>query len=288
MNIVLAFTWFLMVPGCVASTQPDGTATGTWERIRSLVAKGTADNPELMTHLKSLRAQEMLTAAREACESIATQAHLKWDAPPEGAAEMAVMLCLHYYFEKTDREQGGSALLKVVANRGESPFLRRALISRMHERDEPFDAEFQACVQSNKANVTALLTRILKDKEEPWLVREESMDYLAHQITTEVGKIIRGDPNAHAAWERTHTFAFVGKMLRSGELTLTEDTLKALKPLEERTIAYARLLGTILADEENEPEELRKQVKRRLEGYRESPLTGIDGEVERALRETGE
>ena len=64
---------------------------------------------------------------------------------------------------------------------------------------------------------------------------------------------------------------------------MTQETVQALKPLEEQTISFVKLLGAILADEENETAEFRNQVRRRLEGYRKSALTGIDEEVEKAL-----
>ena len=285
--LIRALCLFVTMCCCLGAAERKVDEDSPLARIKLLAAKGTAHgNPELAEYLKSLSGDEMLAAARQVCQEAEEYGREHHDMPGWAAAETGTMLCLYYYFDKVDRDEGGTALLKVVRDRSESALLRRALISRMWNAvDEAFDVEFQAHVKSNHANVTKLLTRILKDKGEPWLVREESMDYLAHQITTEVGKIIRSDPNAHAVWEQTHTFAFVGELVRSGELTLIEETMKALKPLETRTFAYVQVLGAILADTKNEPEELRKHVRRKLEVYRRSVLTGIDEEVEEALRQ---
>ena len=286
MKAFLTVCSLIAVSGIAGTHEAENASPTPWGKIRSLSSRERS--AELSNYLESLTTEEMLTAARQACREVEDDPEEHHDAPAWAAAEFHTIICLRHYFDKGNRNEGGAALLGIISDRSESHLLRRALISRLWNTKVPFDVEFQAYVRDNQANVTTLLTRILKDKTEPWLVRDGTMDYLAHQITTEIWKIIRSDPNAHAVWERTHTFVFVGKMLRSGELTLTEHTLEALKPLEERTIAYVKLLGAILADEESEPEEFRKQVKLRLEGYRRSALTGIDEKVEKALRETGE
>ena len=80
----------------------------------------------------------------------------------------------------------------------------------------------------------------------------------------------------------------VGKLVRAGEVPLSEDTLKALQPLEARTVAYIRLVSAIVARGQNQREGFKSRVRRRLELYRESPLTGIDDEVEKALKQIGD
>ena len=112
------------------------------------------------------------------------------------------------------------------------------------------------------------------------------------QLGRRAGEIIDSDENVRAVLneKRKHSdhVVFPSELVRSGEAALTEETLKALEPIEARIRAYIKLLGTILADEENEPEDLRKQARRRLEGYRDSALSGIDDEVEKALRQTAD
>ena len=61
---------------------------------------------------------------------------------------------------------------------------------------------------------------------------------------------------------------FPRELVRSGEVTLTEETMNALALVEGRTVAYVKLLSAILADKRNEPVDLWMQAKRTLEGYR--------------------
>jgi hypothetical protein len=50
----------------------------------------------------------MLTAAQQACNERAVYTGNSSEATPEAVAEMDVMLCLHYYFDKVDRDDGGT------------------------------------------------------------------------------------------------------------------------------------------------------------------------------------
>ena len=287
MYIVRRLTFALTTVVLTVASEPEQDRPEPWGRIISLMEQSTAQgSPRLAECLKSLSPEEMLLGARQACAEVASRAGEMHDMPPEQVAEIYVMTCLYSYFDKVDRDEGCAALVKIVSDRAESPFFRRALIARMHERDEPFDGEFQTYVSNNEAQVTAVLTKILKGPDDA-PVRKEAMQCLRLRLGRRVGKIIRSDPNVHAVWEQTHTVVPYAKMLRSGELTLTQETVQALKPLEAQTISYVKLLGAILADEENEPVEFRKQVRRRLEGYRKSALSGIDDDVEKALRPTG-
>ena len=146
-------------------------------------------------------------------------------------------------------------------------------------------------MNANEAKVTGLLTGLLKERAEDLLVRNEAMKCLAVRLGRQVRMICRSDPNVREVLKekRKHTDKVIGvsELVRSGEVTLTEETMKALKPIEARTLAYVRLLGAILGDEHNEPEELRKEARRRLEGYRNSALTGIADEVKKALQPAG-
>jgi hypothetical protein len=162
----------------------------------------------------------------------------------------------------------------------------------MWETDEPFDGEFQTYVSNNEPQVTEVLTIIVKGRDNEALLRREAMQCLGVRLGRQVSEIIRSDPNMRETLEqkRKHTNKVIRttELVRSGEVRLAASTLKALEPLEVRTIAYVKLLGGILVDEENEPEELRKEARRRLEGYRQSALTGLDQEVEKALQKASD
>jgi predicted transcriptional regulator len=134
-----------------------------------------------------------------------------------------------------------------------------------------------------------MLNRIVKDRTESAVFRGDAIDALAWALGEELSAICKSDANVREAIreeeKQTDNVVNVSQLVRSGEVNLTDDTIKAWKPTEARIRAYIELLGTILADEENEPEELRKEARRRLEGYRKSALTGIDDDVDEALRQ---
>ena len=291
-SIQLGFLCLIPLSGAVQSNRCCQVIAEPWGRIRSFLEQDTGRvDPLFAEYLESLTTEDMLLAARQACEEVRREAGEMRDMPSEAVAELYVMVCLHQYFAKTDRDKGGAALLKIVSDRTELPFLRRALISRMWERDEEFDAEFQTYVTNNEAQVTGVLTNTLKGPDDP-LVRTMALRCLGVRLGRQVSEIIRTDPDmAKVLIERrkhTNKVIHAAELVRSGEVTLTEDTMKALAPVEARTVTYVKVLGAILAGEGNEPEELRRQAKRMLEGYRKSALTGIDDEVEKALVGGGE
>jgi hypothetical protein len=265
------------------SSDPD-----QWSRILSLMEEGTAQgNPQLAEYLKTLTAEQMLLAARQACEDVAHRSGEIHDMPPSEVAKIYVMTCLSHYFDRIDTDEGAKTLLGIITDVRESPFLRRALISRMWSRKQPFDVKFLAYLSVNETVVTSILTEMLENPEEDSLVRKEAMECLEVQLSRQMSDIARADPNVHAVWERTHEAVQFGKALRTGQITLTEDTWKKLKPVEATLLANAKLLGAILADKENEPKNLRKHARQRLEAYRRLPLTEDGyGQIEEALRES--
>ena len=293
MPLFLRVACLVVLTGFAQANESPEARPEPWGRICSFLEEDTGDvNPEFVEYLKSLTAEQMVLAARQACDEVARRSAEIKDMPPSCAAEIHVMACLHYYFARTDRDEGGTILLRVVSDRGELPFLRRALISRMHERDEPFDAEFQTYVSNNEAKVTAVLTNILKGRDDDPLVRREAMQCVGLRLGRQVSEIIRSDPHMRETLKEkrkcTSRVIRATELVRSGEVSLTKETLRALEPVEARTIAYVKLLGAVVADEQNEPEELRKQARRRLEGYRKSALTGIADNVEKALGAAGD
>lgn len=260
-----------------------------WRMIISLMEEDKGrGNPKLADYLKSLTTEEMLLGARQACDEVAGRSAEIKDMPPEAVAEVYVMLCLHYYFERVGRQEGGAVLLGVIQNRSESPYLRAALIARMTDSDEPFDAEFQGYVKGDEPKVIGILTETVKAADERPLVRERSMYCLTERLTTEVGKITRADPNVHAVWERTHTVVPVGKLLRSGELMLTEQTRRALQSPEAQALANIKLFGAVVADEKSESEEVRKHARAALERLKDLPFPALDQQIGRAIRQLGE
>lgn len=261
-----------------------------WARIRSFMEQDTGDaSAEFSKYLDSLTAQQMLLAARQACEEVARRSEEMHDMPPAQVAQIYVATCLHGYFNKCRVDEGAARLLAVVEDSGESPFLRSAIISWMWKEPKTrLQESFQGYVSANAHSTYATLQKILVDKHEDTLVRGETMAALARNLSDHIDRIILADANVRAAvneeCENTDDVIRAVDLVRSGEVELTQDTRSTLKVVEERAMAYVAQLGAILADRDNEPEALRKQARRRLESSRRSVLSGLDEHVEKALR----
>ena len=286
-------TWALGLLTVAACLQSELPRPEPWARILSLMDQGTAHgNAESVDFLKSLTPEEMLSGARQACREVAAGAGQMQDMPPPDVAILYVTVCLTYYFEKTGIDDGSRKLLDITRDTGEPPFLRQALIHRMGGKAKTqFQHTFQIYINGHWSDVYGTLERVLEDRQEDALVRKKAMRTIALQLGRQAAEMIDADPNLRKALQekRRHTghVLFPRELVRSGEVTLTEETMNALALVEGRTVAYVKLLGAILADKRNEPVDLWMQAKRTLEGYRKSALTGIDDEVEKALRPTG-
>ena len=260
-----------------------------WATIRSFDDRA-GGNPERQAYLESLTPEEMLRGARQACRRI--EAHVSagrhFDIPPEAGAVLAVALCLTYYIDKAGLETGGRTLMKVVADPDESSYLRRAIIAYMDIPSTRFQYMFQKYVDTHRTEIDTVLEGILRNERNDPLVEEQAVYSLGRSLGRQVDKIAEFDPSVLAIRKQTGRPVMVGKLVRSGEVTLSEDTLKALEPLEARTVAYIKLISAIVARGQNQREGFESRVRRRLELYRESPLTGIDDEVEKALKQIGD
>ena len=281
----------LLLAGCALADKPPEAHSTIWRDIRALAARGTAQgNPELVAYLKSLTAEEMLLAARQACEEAANRPIAPNEVPREGAAEVYVGLCLHYYFDRIAVDPGAQILLAVVRDIEDSALLRSGILARMGDSPETESEQtLQRYMEMHRPELDAILTKILGDRNDDPIVRAEVIGTLTWLLTEQTRKIILADANRHAIWEQTHEVVPVGRLMRSGELTLTEESLKALEPLEARALTYVKLLGAILADEKNEPEELRKRARRALERrYKRLPFPDLDKEIDKALQQPSE
>jgi hypothetical protein len=143
--------------------------------------------------------------------------------------------------------------------------------------------------ESHQDEILTTLSAVVAQRENSYVLRTEAMSTIGQTLRRNVGKITRADPNVHAVWERTQTVVPVGKMVRAGELTLSEGTWEALKPIEERIRANVEVLGVILSDSVNEPETVRARAKAMLKAYQRSPLTEqARTEVDKALQDASD
>ena len=265
-----------------------------WNHIRSLARENPSrKNPELVEYLKSLIPGQMLDAARYAWEECSRDPQFDSDEDRLDACGSGMMICLEYYLDKCDPKTCVTGLLDIARDRTECFALRYAIVASMSNAGARyrFSKELPSYVKNHLPQTEMVLAEILQNQREEALLRGEALQTLASLLREQTRIVFESDPRIRQALEekRGHTDKDVNvdELIRAGEVPLTEETLKGLEPVEARTIAYVKLLGAILADEENEPEDIQKQAKRRLEGYRKSALTGIADEVEKAIQQAG-
>lgn len=291
MTASLETMFIVLFAGIAETTGSQPKTPDLWQRIRLLREPDTPEqNLKLENYLKSLTAEEMLLAARQACEEVANRPKEITVIPVAAAGELHVGLCLRYYFDKIALDPGAHELLAVVRNKDDCAVLRAGIIRRMGDSPETRSEEMlQRYMEVHRPELDAILTRILGDRNDDPIVRAEVIDTLTWLLTEQTRKITLADANRHAIWEQTHEVVPVGELMRSGELTLTEETLKALEPVEAQGRTYVKLFAAILADEKNEPQGLRERARRTLEReYKRLPFPELDEEIDKALQRTAD
>ena len=277
-----------------------------WERFRSLAAPPLAEQTlelkeELFAYVRSLSPEDVLMAAREGCIAGENKPKLTRDWERKAAAESNALLCLEIYFEvlsqdeerNQDCEEMAKTVMKLLTDRDELICLRRAIVKRIsYTENTRFQLAMMHYAARHPREVDATLGILIKDQDEEIDLRKEAVAAVGRGIHMQARTIYHSDPNVRDAIKERHkhsnNLVDVSKLIRSGEVTFTEETLKALEPVEARILANVKLLGAILVDEKNEPGNLRRQARRWLEGYRQLALIGIDDEVEKALQQAAD
>ena len=289
MHIPATSICVMTLMGFACAQEAPSDDTELFGRIRLLAQDDSADgNKKLDGFLKSLTPAQMLSAAREACAEVESTKGEFSDAMRAGSASMSVALCLHFYLDGfDDSARAIKTVLAIVADTEESWLLRHAIIEQMYcSRFNEFVDGLQTYVNTHVAEIDVLLSGILRDSQEHSVLRGRAVRALASVLRQQISAVCAKDANVIAMRERTHRVLSLGELVRSGELTLTEETTVALKPIEERIRANVKLLEGILADRENEPEALRGSAQSMLQAYRRSVLIGLDDEIDKALQHT--
>ena len=278
----------LMLLAWVPCAQKTGREDpGLFSRIRLLLKDNSAqENAQLEEFLKSLTPAQMLSAARQACAEAESAEGEFSDAMRAGSATMSVGLCLHFYLDGfDDPAEGVKTVLGVVADAEEPWLLRQAIVDLLQSGpDDEFTDGLETYANAHVPEIDKLLSGILQDRQENAMLRAQAMDALLS--VAGISAVCAKDANVIAMRERTHRVLSPGELVRSGELTLTDQTLSDLKPIEERIRANVKLLERILADPENEPELVRQAARRVLKAYRRSVLISLDDEIDKALQHT--
>jgi len=305
MKVFLRMTCVLvMATSFVQAQEKQRTASDVWIELRLQLEKPQSEKTaewrqQATSFIISLTTDEILGAARAACEEATTSPRLKTVSEQElGAYTIASMLLGRYsstIIVHVDKDKIGSLkafagkLVRVVSDKQEPIGLRLAAVNWLqdkvysHRRGQA--TEFPETIISDLAGV---LDSVLKSQVEHSSLREQAVDALRYTLQEELYKIRQADPNVRRVLEekRRHTknVIRIDDLIRSGEVTFTEDTAKKLKSIEARILANTKLLATILADKENEPERLRRMVKHRLEMDRRLAIPGLQEEIDKALK----
>jgi hypothetical protein len=244
----------------------------------------------------SLTLDELLETARAACEDLLSRPGTKSDEERELAGYVVtteilgtylVVVVVHGDSDKITRLPTlATKLVEVIGNKQEPLGFRHAAISWLRKYT---DRNRAAHVEVKLPPLEKVLVNIMVNQAEKIVLREEAVDALAMLLYRELDRIREADPNVRKAIEErrkhSHNVICIGELIRAGEATLTEDSIKALKPIEARIIANVKHLSRILADKENEPTRLRRIVRNKLEMVRRLAIAGLDDEIERALQQ---
>lgn len=291
LSIGLAILVLATLPG--SQNQQDGAVI--CKKIQSYTrATHSRKDPQLVEYLKSLTPSEALDAARYTCVETENNAEFQ-QLPAENrsiGATKAVLLCLSYFFQNCESiDAGGDMLLGVAADKREPSSLRRAIVTSMtggtSRRYPALIDSLGAFAQAHEKKVNTLLTTLAVDKEEVVFLRSEAVRTLAVRLRAEAHSVGMSDPEVQEAIQkrRKHTDKSidVGQLVRSGDATLTDETMKALEPVVVRTRINVKLLANLVADD-TEPKKLREDARRALENYRRSVITVLDAEIDSALQ----
>ena len=298
MSTLLRLSCVVVLAGSIQVGASPSETPDYWSHIQSLAEPDTPEqNLELIHYVKSLTPDELLTAARQGCVAGRNKPSLTLEWERAAAAQSNALLCFEFYFSALVDDEGGGNLLNVMTpklinmcgDQGEALCLRCAIVARIASSpNTTFTSKLRAYVDAHLDEVDAILNKILGDPRQNALLRQEAMHALSSLLGRQVGAVCRLDPNVREMRKHTNKALNVGELVRSGELALSEDTIKALKPIAARIRANVKLLGAILADKDKEPESLRKHARRKLEAYHRSALTQLDDEIAQALQEAGE
>ena len=292
MSTLLAIMFGGVVTGCGAAPRPAVGDERLWGRISSLLEEGASTrDPELVEYLKSLTPQQMLAAAREACEEGASDTRLPSDELRLEAAVSNALVCLEYYFDSSNTDEAVRMLFERAADPGEHPWFRFALVGctgGVASRHR-FGTGLQRYTLTQWAEVESLLSKMLSARQQDACLRKQIVKSLSGALHRQFWAACRADPNIRRALEegagQGSEILQVIDLVKSGDVHLDEATWQVLKPIVARIHDNIRLLSSINADRDNEAEPVREQARRSLERYRGLPLLDLDEEIDKALRQ---
>ena len=294
MNILLRLTYVVVLMASIQVDERPRPNREIWTRIRSFGEENPSKrNPEMVRYLQSLTPEEMLGAARAACQEGAGDGSLPSDELRLNVAVSNALVCLEYCFDNANADQVARMLLERASDPREHPWLRYAIVGCTHGFSRHrFGTRLSAYTLTHGSEVQALLNRMLKAGEEDRYLRAATVTSLAAVLREQFWVTCQSDANVRRALQENppegNEFLQVMRLVKSGDVDLDEGTWETLKPVLAKIDDSITLLGLIAADRENEPEAVREEAKRGLKGYKMLRCRGLDHKIDKALEEAGD
>ena len=262
-----------------------------WNRFREIAEVRPGDGrKKLAEYLKSLTLEEMLGAARCACEEASTDVRLL-QGPDELRAKAGVkgaIRCLEYAFEGSDVDSVARKLLATAADPREHPWLRIAIVGTTNgfSRHE-LGKGLSTYARGHWREVVELQRTILATNQGDIYLRRETIESLAGVLRDQFWKACDSDPNILGALkdvkEHGHKLTQIIQLVESGSVELDQSTLEDLAPVLSKIDESIRLFASIAVAAEDEPEEVRERAIQTLDRYRRLRVLELDKKIDNAL-----
>ena len=294
MSTLLKLMYVVVLMACIQVDERPGPNPEIWNRIRSFGEENPSiRNPELVRYLQSLTPEEVLGAARAACEEGAADARLPSDELRLNVAVSNALVCLEYCLDNPNADGVARMLLERAGDPREHPWLRYAIVECTHGFSRHrFGTGLCAYTLAHGDEVHALLSDMLKAGEEDRYLRASTVTSLAAVLREQFWVTCQSDPNVRRALKESPAkgseFLQVMKLVKSGDVDLDERTWETVKPVLSKIVDSIKLLGSIAADRENEPEGVREEAKRGLKGYKMLRSPDLDEKIDEALQPSGD
>jgi hypothetical protein len=264
-----------------------------WNRFREIAEVDFGHGrKKLAEYLKSLTLEEMLGAARCACEEAATDVRLlrTSDEVRMKVGVKHALMCLEYAFEGSDVDSVAHKLLATAANPKEHPWLRAAIAGSTSGFGKyEFGKALRAYARSHWREVWELQNTILTTRQGGMYLRMRAIESLAGILRDQVRIACGSDPNIRGAFKDVEQhgseFTQIIRLVQSGSVDLDERTLEDLGPVLSKIDESIRLFASIAVATEDEPEQVREKAMQRLDGYRILRVLRLDGQIDKALDE---
>lgn len=180
-----------------------------------------------------------------------------------------------------DLEPRIKRLLEIVASNEEPVGLRLGIISCFSgpSRRYAIAGKLHDYALSHIDTIEAPLVGLLGQQRSHIELRRQAIISLSSLYRTQLERIAESDLNVMKVKQQTTVVGETSTsnldIVISGKAVLTEASVEAIRPIEDRIIRNAKLLVALIAHQ-SEPEELRNTALHRLQSYKQLPLSRGD------------